>query len=355
MHSGSLSRHIWLGGVTLVMLTVSAAPGLLYVIEQQSAWQSWQDQSRKGDSLGETMLISGSVVLTESNASEWMIEGRPGEKARRDAQIYRAVPSQPLPAARRSGLFTTPGWNEQPALSPPVDLPRSLWNDEKPLIQQRAKPQRVYIQSVKRYRTWCVRSCDGYYWPISFAATKDDFARDAAQCTSSCTSPAQLYVHDDADENVDQMVDLTGNKYSEKTTSYAYRTALNASCQCRPEAWEQASVDRHKNYAELATSAQRNGAENRPRKRARVTVRKRPSISVTSARTNRKIDVSSQGLIRVLPRKQSTRARQAGLAELAGIVNFTAAASEVPVPRRRTLRSPVKTYATPNDEPRWMR
>lgn len=42
------------------------------------------------------------------------------------------------------------------------------------------------------YRTVCVRTCDGYFWPISFSTTEDYFDRDQAQCASSCGSPASF-------------------------------------------------------------------------------------------------------------------------------------------------------------------
>ena len=45
------------------------------------------------------------------------------------------------------------------------------------------------------YRTLCVRLCDGYYFPISFSATRDRFARDAKTCETSCGGQARLFVY----------------------------------------------------------------------------------------------------------------------------------------------------------------
>ena len=42
------------------------------------------------------------------------------------------------------------------------------------------------------HRTVCVRMCDGYFWPISFATTDDNFEQDQSVCENSCSSPAKL-------------------------------------------------------------------------------------------------------------------------------------------------------------------
>ncbi len=36
------------------------------------------------------------------------------------------------------------------------------------------------------YRTLCVRTCDGFYFPISFSTTSDRFPADAQTCQSMC-------------------------------------------------------------------------------------------------------------------------------------------------------------------------
>ena len=39
--------------------------------------------------------------------------------------------------------------------------------------------QSVRLDDGATYRTMCVRLCDGYFWPVSFTATKREFARDS--------------------------------------------------------------------------------------------------------------------------------------------------------------------------------
>jgi hypothetical protein len=110
------------------------------------------------------------------------------------------------------------------------------------------------------YRTVCVRLCDGYYWPISFATTPERFGRDAAACERSCSSSARLFVYRNPGEQPEQMVDLKGRPYARLGTAFLYRTSYDASCRCRPQAWEQESLDRHRMYALQAEQAKGNRA-----------------------------------------------------------------------------------------------
>jgi Protein of unknown function (DUF2865) len=73
-------------------------------------------------------------------------------------------------------------------------------------------------------RTLCVRTCDGFYFPVSFSTTKDRFSKDAATCESMCPgAEAKLYYHSVPDEEPEQMVDLTGTRYMSTPTAFQYR------------------------------------------------------------------------------------------------------------------------------------
>jgi hypothetical protein len=99
------------------------------------------------------------------------------------------------------------------------------------------------------FRTMCVRLCDGFYWPISFATTPEHFDRDRHKCESSCGSPARLYVYRNPGGDIDAMEDLSGRPYSRLKTAFLYRTEYKESCKCRSDPWEQTSLDRHRVYA----------------------------------------------------------------------------------------------------------
>lgn len=110
------------------------------------------------------------------------------------------------------------------------------------------------------YRTWCVRSCDGYYFPVSFSTTREHLSTDQAKCERACPEAGpQLYYHRARGETPQDMVSLDGNPYSALPTAFNYREALNPSCSCgRPEGLgellvQEARVDREQSAtADLA-------------------------------------------------------------------------------------------------------
>lgn len=108
----------------------------------------------------------------------------------------------------------------------------------------------------KTYRTMCVRLCDGYYWPVNYAVTKDKFQDDAAACARTCGGPseAKLFTYRNPGGEIEEMEDSDGRAYKKLQNAFSFRTKYEASCKCRPHPWEEASTDRHKTYA-LATQA----------------------------------------------------------------------------------------------------
>ena len=46
-----------------------------------------------------------------------------------------------------------------------------------------------------RYRTVCVRLCDGFYFPIHYSTYGSRASQDAQKCQASCAAPAELYVY----------------------------------------------------------------------------------------------------------------------------------------------------------------
>ena len=95
---------------------------------------------------------------------------------------------------------------------------------------------------VATYRTICVRLCDGYFFPISFATTEGSFPRDAEACHSQCAAPAQLYYYQNPGSEMDQAVALDGSPYSQLRTAFLYRKKLVQGCSCRAAEIEAASA-----------------------------------------------------------------------------------------------------------------
>jgi hypothetical protein len=93
------------------------------------------------------------------------------------------------------------------------------------------------------YRTVCVRLCDGYYFPISYATTPDRFQQDAQTCQRECpAAQVQLYSYHNPGEEMTQAVGLDGQPYSALPTAFAYRKQMSPACGCRRpgESWAEA-------------------------------------------------------------------------------------------------------------------
>jgi hypothetical protein len=81
------------------------------------------------------------------------------------------------------------------------------------------------------YRTLCVRTCDGYYFPVSFSTNRSRFKIDEAVCKSMYGgSPAELYVHFNGSPS-DTAVSLKGEPIMTSTNAFAYRHFYSGSCQ----------------------------------------------------------------------------------------------------------------------------
>jgi Protein of unknown function (DUF2865) len=105
------------------------------------------------------------------------------------------------------------------------------------------------------YRTVCVRLCDGGYFPISFATTRNHFSEDEAVCQQSCGAPARLYVYRNPGGIPDYMHDLDGNAYTELTTAFLFRSSYDPACTCRPQPWTVAAQHSHREVAQSAGEA----------------------------------------------------------------------------------------------------
>ena len=99
------------------------------------------------------------------------------------------------------------------------------------------------------YRTVCVRTCDGYYFPISFSVTSDRFERDRQTCENSCGAQGRLFVYRNPGGDVEDMQDLQGKPYRQLRTAFLYRTEYVADCKCKAHPWEQQARDQHRAYA----------------------------------------------------------------------------------------------------------
>jgi len=83
------------------------------------------------------------------------------------------------------------------------------------------------------FRTLCVRACDGYYFPISFSTTRNQFAADLATCEAMCPgAQVDLYYHDDPTSASENMVSLNDVPYESHPAAFRYRAKYDKSCSC---------------------------------------------------------------------------------------------------------------------------
>lgn len=113
------------------------------------------------------------------------------------------------------------------------------------------------------YRTLCVRTCDGYYFPIRSRVSSRHFSRDARQCQAMCGGEAKLFYLPKGSDDVKNMTDISGRVYSDLPNAFAYRRSLVNGCSCKPMPWSSAEAARHDHYAlvESLNKAQARNAE----------------------------------------------------------------------------------------------
>lgn len=88
-----------------------------------------------------------------------------------------------------------------------------------------------------RFRTLCVRTCDGYFFPVSWSAPQSDFARDQNACASMCPgTQVELHYHRSSGQEPKDMVSaVTGLPYSRMPNAFRYRepnAATAPGCSC---------------------------------------------------------------------------------------------------------------------------
>jgi hypothetical protein len=98
------------------------------------------------------------------------------------------------------------------------------------------------------FRTVCVRSCDGAYFPISFATVPGRFTDDERTCKALCpAAEASLYSYRNPGEDMSSAVSINGQPYSSSPNAFRFRQEFNPSCACKAagQTWSEAlkSID----------------------------------------------------------------------------------------------------------------
>ena len=106
-------------------------------------------------------------------------------------------------------------------------------------------------QDTARYRSLCVRTCDGFYFPIGDNVGRERLYQDARTCAARCDGEAALYypVNGGSPET---MVDMAGRAYSQTQTAFLYRKTLVQGCTCKSAPWSAETAARHQGYKDDA-------------------------------------------------------------------------------------------------------
>jgi len=94
-------------------------------------------------------------------------------------------------------------------------------NDGPPAIEA----PRAHISHGGHHTAWCVRTCDGRYFPI----TGSDAQSRASSCDNLCPASKTELVYGN---DIDHAATANGKAYSELPNAFKYRNELAAGCTC---------------------------------------------------------------------------------------------------------------------------
>jgi hypothetical protein len=117
-----------------------------------------------------------------------------------------------------SALFGGLGRPHAPPRSAPLQFPND-GDGNAPVAQGEARPRFAGGQA------YCVRTCDGRYFPIQASGNETR----AASCNSFCPASETKVVYGG---NIDSATTDTGKPYSELPNAFRYRNEIVAGCTC---------------------------------------------------------------------------------------------------------------------------
>ena len=98
-------------------------------------------------------------------------------------------------------------------------------------VETSASPEGTTVSKC-HFLDYCVRTCDGYYFPLSSMGT---IVEDTDACQAACPGTrTEVYERKGSDE-IEDAVSLKGNPYSSLATAFSYRSRLTPTCSCKVE------------------------------------------------------------------------------------------------------------------------
>jgi Protein of unknown function (DUF2865) len=137
--------------------------------------------------------------------------------------LIAAMCTTAAPAAQAEDFFATlfGGFGGQrPPAPPPMQMPFA----NEGVAPPRAEAPRPHV-GYGGGQAWCVRSCDGRYFPLSSPSDQSP----AATCHSFCPASDTMVVHG---SSIEGAATESGKPYSELPNAFRYRNELVAGCTC---------------------------------------------------------------------------------------------------------------------------
>lgn len=140
--------------------------------------------------------------------------------------VLLAMPVALAPGAASAGIFDFLFGGDKPQRQEPQQQqqPSNAFADPFGLSTQNPAPAPSGATS-GRFTTYCVRSCDGRYFPL----TQRGNGTPAQMCQAFCPA-AQTKVF--SGNSIDYAVGNMGERYVDTPNAFAYRKALKADCTC---------------------------------------------------------------------------------------------------------------------------
>lgn len=134
-----------------------------------------------------------------------------------------ALPMALAPRAASAGFFDFLFGNNEPARAAAPAQPQSdAFADPAAANNPAAAPS---MAGGGRFTAYCVRSCDGRYFPLSARGS----GTPAQMCQSFCpASPTKVF----SGNSIDYAVGPNGERYVDSANAFLYRKTLKADCTC---------------------------------------------------------------------------------------------------------------------------
>jgi hypothetical protein len=125
--------------------------------------------------------------------------------------------------------------------------------------EEPALPETPIYRSIDpngRYRSVCVRLCDGFFYPISFSTYASSLAQESERCQSSCAAPAELYVYRNPGQEIEQAISLNGSAYMDLPVALKFRKTYVNGCSCKQAEYNPTAIEEANKRAEAEAASQ---------------------------------------------------------------------------------------------------